>query len=189
MFRGKLIEEFHSGNTIRSETALRSLLEQKNSLQEIEKIVDHPDAEVRWWATRALASLDQADAGKLLVNKLRDADLAVRHCAALALSHRPVESAVPELIDALKDDDSLLKRLAAEALVKIGNEATLPLVEALESGDQATQLEVARALALIGDTRAVPALFKLAESDSVVLQHWASEGLEKMGIGMAFFTP
>ncbi|MGH2582699.1 MAG: HEAT repeat domain-containing protein [Anaerolineales bacterium] len=189
METGVLVEEFSSGDAIRSETALRAVLQQKNSLQEIEKIVEHTNAEVRWWATRALAALDQEEAGRMLVKKLRDPDLAVRQCAALALSHRPVAGSVPELIEALKNEDSLLKRLAAEALVKLENEGTLALVEILDSGDQATQVEAARALAFIGDTRAVPALFKLAESDSVVLQHWASEGLEKMGVGMAFFTP
>jgi HEAT repeat protein len=189
METGEIVKEFSSGNAIRSETALRDILRQKNSLQEIGKIAEHRDPEVRWWATRALASLDQEDAGPLLAKKLRDPDLAVRQCAALALSHRPLASAAPELIEALKDEDSLLKRLASEALVKIGSEATLALIEILNSGDRATQVEAARALALIGDTRAVPALFKLAESDSVVLQHWASEGLEKIGIGMSFFIP
>jgi hypothetical protein len=42
-------------------------------------------------------------------------------------------------------------------------------------------------LALIGDTRAVPALFKLLESESALVEHWASTGLAKMGVGMSFF--
>jgi hypothetical protein len=29
----------------------------------------------------------------------------------------------------------------------------------------------------------------LLDSDSAVLEHWASEGLEKMGVGMSFFSP
>ena len=53
----------------------------------------------------------------------------------------------------------------------------------------ATRLEAARALSEIGDTRAIPVLFKALEEGSVVLEYWASEGLEKMGVGMTFFEP
>jgi HEAT repeat protein len=50
-------------------------------------------------------------------------------------------------------------------------------------------LEAARALALIGDQRAIPALFALLSEDSVMLDYWANEGLDKMGAGMVYLIP
>jgi HEAT repeat protein len=50
-------------------------------------------------------------------------------------------------------------------------------------------MEIARILALIGDTRAVPTLFHALDDDSALIRHWVDEGLERMGIGMAFFKP
>jgi HEAT repeat protein len=53
----------------------------------------------------------------------------------------------------------------------------------------AARIQAARALALIGDTRAIPELFNALDGDSALLEYWAGEGLEKMGVGMVFFTP
>ena len=47
----------------------------------------------------------------------------------------------------------------------------------------------ARALALIGDTEAIPALFKAWGEGSTMIQYWAEEGLDRMGVGMQFFIP
>jgi HEAT repeat protein len=58
----------------------------------------------------------------------------------------------------------------------------------MESGSHIARLEAARALASIGDTRAIPALFD-ALDDSALLEYWANEGLERMGVGMCFFSP
>jgi HEAT repeat protein len=49
--------------------------------------------------------------------------------------------------------------------------------------------EAARSLAAIGDPRAVPALYEVLEDDSALLVYWAEQGLERMGVGMAFFKP
>jgi HEAT repeat protein len=59
----------------------------------------------------------------------------------------------------------------------------------LQDGSKFSRIEAARALALIGDTRAVPALFKALDEESAVMEHWAGEGLERMGIGMVFYSP
>ena len=42
---------------------------------------------------------------------------------------------------------------------------------------------------MIGDTRAIPELYKMLDSDSALLEYWASDGLERMGVGMVFFAP
>jgi HEAT repeat protein len=85
--------------------------------------------------------------------------------------------------------DALLARLAANALACTGADAVPALLEVLEKGEQALRLEAARALAHIGDERSIPALFKALDEDSALMEYWANEGLERMGVGMVFFKP
>jgi HEAT repeat protein len=146
------------------------------------------EADVRWWAARALAALPNADTVPLLLQALEDEAAAVRQCAALGLRQRPDPDAVAGLARALDDPDSLTRRLAGEALQAIGSAAVPALLAVMESGSHIARLEAARALASIGDTRAIPALFD-ALDDSALLEYWANEGLERMGVGMCFFSP
>jgi NADPH-dependent ferric siderophore reductase len=46
-----------------------------------------------------------------------------------------------------------------------------------------------RVLALVGDKSSIPALFEALDSDSMLIEYWANEGLERMGVGMVFFKP
>jgi HEAT repeat protein len=50
-------------------------------------------------------------------------------------------------------------------------------------------MEAMRALALIGDQRSIPLLFEALDSDSMLMEYWANEGLERMGVGMIFYKP
>jgi len=187
---GELLRNLTSGDSLRAEQAALELpIHKEAALKELSHLITSKNADARWWAARALAGFAQPAAGDLLASALADPDASVCQCAALALSKRPHAAAIPVLIANLQADDLLLARLAADALVALGAPAVEPLIAALETDRQNGKVEAARALALIGDTRGVPVLFKLLDSDSVVLEHWASEGLEKMGVGMSFFAP
>lgn len=149
----------------------------------------HPDSERRWWAIRALSALAPPQGIPVLLNAIHDLDESVRLCAVLGLRENPHPSAVDPLIALLSDPDRLLARLAGDALIAIGSPATGPLLEAVISAGQPARLEACRALAGIGDPEAITILFKLLDDDSALLEYWASEGLERMGIGMSFFNP
>jgi len=71
----------------------------------------------------------------------------------------------------------------------MGSEAVLPLLEALQRGDSPVRVEAVRALAKIGDQRAISALFEALDEGSALIEYWASEGLDKMGVGMVYFKP
>jgi HEAT repeat protein len=129
------------------------------------------------------------DAVPEMLRGLADPDPAVRQCAALGLQRRPSERAIPALISAMDDSDSLAARLAANALAATGPPAVPALLDVMQTGSSKASLEAARALALIGDTRAIPALFQALDGDSMLLEYWANEGLERMGVGMVFFKP
>lgn len=184
----ELLADLRSGNVSRAEAAARALPEHKTkAVAALGPLLDDPDPETRWWAARALAELDEEGVGPLLVKALGDEDRSVQEAAALSVRRRPAPEAVPALVKLLGHPDQLLARLAGDALAAIGEYATSGLIEALENGAPPAQVGAARALAQIGDMRSASALFKLLDSDSAMLEHWASEGLEKMGIGMTFF--
>jgi HEAT repeat protein len=96
---------------------------------------------------------------------------------------------VPALIASLQDGDSLVVRIAANALVASGSMAVPALLQAARDGSQKSQMEAMRALALIGDQRSIPLLFEALDSDSMLMEYWANEGLERMGVGMIFYKP
>lgn len=159
------------------------------AFKQLQPLLAEADPDARWWAVRALAAF-QGDTGLAEIRQaLQDSDLAVRQCAALGLAQRPFAAAVPELVAAMQRGDDLLLRLAANALIRVGAPAVPALIELLEQGAEPARMEAARALALIADPQAIPALFALYESDSILLEYWAAEGLGRMGAGSVYFKP
>lgn len=163
--------------------------EGRNSLPILKELTAEANPDARWWATRALAEIEDPEIPALLAHALVDPDPEVRYCGAMALHRQPGEQAIPSLIQALDTQDTLLARLAGNALVAMGDPAVPALIAVMDNGPHVARLEAARALSEIGDTRAIPALFKALEEGSIILEYWASEGLEKMGVGMTFFEP
>ncbi|MBW8012428.1 MAG: HEAT repeat domain-containing protein [Chloroflexi bacterium] len=147
------------------------------------------DADTRWWSVRALAEFGIPKAMDLFRAALEDENEGVRHCAALALRQQPDPASIKSLAKLLSSEDRILARLAADALIAIGESATPTLLEIIESGKQTARLEAVRALAAIGDHTSVSVLFGLLDDDSALIEYWADQGLEKMGIGMVFFEP
>jgi HEAT repeat protein len=185
-----ITSEFTSGSDFRAEKAALDLTSTGlQSITVINQLLADQRVEVRWWAIRSLAEVQSPRVTQLLVNSLSDPDLSVRQCAALALQHQPDPLATPVLIQLLNSTDQLLARLAGDALIAIGSDAVPALLEVMQEGNLKIRIEAARALGKIGDTRAVPELFKALDGESAVLEHWAEEGLERMGIGMVFYQP
>jgi HEAT repeat protein len=188
--QASLLNQLTSGDDQRAEAAALALADLgAEILPSLQSLLHNPDPETRWWATRALAELDTPQVPPLLIKSLQDKDITVRQCAALALSFRPHDTAVAYLIAVLNDPDRLLAHLAADALVATGAAAVLALLEVMQTGPQTARLEAVRALALIGDTRAIPTLFTALDEGSALIEYWADEGLQRMGVGMTFFKP
>lgn len=188
--KSALINAFKCGSDQRAEkAALQLATHGSSSLELLKELLNHPEADVRWWATRALAEIPVPETIELTLVALQDQDPAVQQCATLALQHQPHPAAIPQLINALDAPDRLLGRLAGDALIAIANEAVPALIQAAENHSQSARLEAVRALSLIGDTRSIPVLFKILGEDSAVMEYWAEQGLEKMGVGMVFFKP
>ncbi len=185
-----LVAELTSGDDVRAEAAANRLPEfGEAGLVVLRSLLTDPSPDVRWWAVRALVEYSGCQTNPLIISALGDTDQAVRQCAILALHQCPDESAVGALISMMFEDDSLTARLAANALIAIGAPAVSALISLLNDSPPRQRLEAVRALAMIGDQRSIPVLFNALDEDSALMEYWANEGLERMGVGMMFFKP
>jgi HEAT repeat protein len=190
MSPGELIKDLTSGDDGRAEAAARQVPALgPQILPDLQGLLSSPQADSRWWAARALAEIDDPRVPRLLQFTLHDSDLSVRQCAALALRYQPDARAIPDLIAMLEDKDRLLARLVADALVAIGEAAVPALLEVMGRAPQAARLEAVRALSRIGDHRSIPVLFAALDEASALVEYWADQGLERMGVGMVFYRP
>jgi len=185
-----LLSQLSCGDDEQAEEALTRLTDWgPEAVAALEQRLSHPEADVRWWAVRALAELQDERVPGLLMLALSDPENSVRWCAGLALRKHPSSQASPALVGMLADQDALSRRLAGDALVAIGSPAVPGLLEAMQQDDYLVRLEAVRALAKIGDARSIPELFVALDDSSALIEYWASEGLEKMGVGMVYFKP
>jgi len=184
-----LLRDLTSGNETRAEKAVPGLIELgEESIPALLDLTHSSDVDHRWWALRVLAQSPQART-EWLVPFLRDPAREVRQCAALGLVIKPEESAIQPLVQALSDEDSMVSSLAVNALVKVGSAAVPSLIEVVKSAPQSARIHALRALAEIRDHRAIPVMMKVMEEDSVLLQHWAKEGLDRLGLDMVYMKP
>lgn len=184
-----LLSDLVSGDEERAEAAVPSLIEMDvDAVPALLDLTHSPNVDSRWWALRVLASTPHART-EWLVPFLNDPAPEVRQCAALGLAGKPNESAIEPLVHALSDDDSMVGSLAANALLKIGNAAVPSLIDAVKAGAQSRRIHALRALAEIRDHRAIPIMMQVMQEDSALLQHWAQEGLERLGLDMVYIKP
>jgi HEAT repeat protein len=150
----------------------------------------NPDPDTRWWAVRTLAQTPQTPTESLLPFLLTDPAPEVRQCAALGLAVKADAKAISPLVQALSDTDSMTAGLAANALIKTGKEAVPALIECVnDKRSQSARIHALRALAELRDQRAIPVMMQVMSEDSALLQHWAKEGLERLGLDMVYIKP
>ncbi len=185
-----VLDELSCGEDERAEAALSHIAAWgSQAFDVLSERLSSPEPDVRWWAVRGLAEVQDERVPELLVQALADPDLGVRWCAGLALRNQPSEKAVPALVSLLSQEEALTRRLAGDALVAVGSQAVSSLLEVMQAGQHQARLEAVRALAKISDERSIPALFAALDDSSALIEYWASEGLEKMGVGMVFYKP
>jgi HEAT repeat protein len=199
----ELCNALTSGSETRAEKAVPGLIELgEDAIPALLDLTRSPEVDHRWWGLRVLAQSPLAQA-EWLVPFLSDPAREVRQCAALGLALKPNESATQPLVRALSDNDSMVSSLAVNALVKIGKAAVPSLIEVVKrSSDtssgaqqvkgntpQSARIHALRALAEIRDHRAIPVMMKVMEEDSALLQHWAKEGLDRLGLDMVYMKP
>lgn len=185
-----LLGELLSGDETRAENAVPVLIELgENAIPALMDLTQSPNVDSRWWALRTLAQSPLLQTEWLVPFLLNDSAPEVRQCAALGLGTKADESAIQPLVTALSDKDSMVGNLAMNALVKIGKLAVPALIECVKNKSQSARILALRALAEIRDHRAIPVMMQVMDEESVLLQHWAKEGLERLGLDMVYIKP
>lgn len=183
-----LLADLTSGDDVRAEQSIIPLIELgEAAMKPLLDLTRSHDADIRWWAVRALAASPHTLTVDL-IPLLNDSSSAVRAAAALAILNHPSEEAIEGLIKTLYDEDSLTANLASNALVKIGSPTTPSLLKVMEEAQTNIRILAIRALAEIKDHRAIPIMMKCLnnENESAVIQYWAQQGLEKLGLDMVY---
>ena len=190
-----LLNDLISGDEARAEAAVAPLIGLgEDAVPALQELTQSSNVDSRWWALRVLAASSHLQS-EWLVPFLSDPAPEVRQCAALGLAGKPDERAVEPLVRALNDEDSMVATLAANALVKTGSPAVPSLIDVAKrstiegSGSQSRRIHALRALAEIRDHRAIPVMMQVMQEDSALLQHWAQEGLERLGLDMVYIKP
>ncbi len=185
----ELLADLTSGDEQRAEAAALRLAEMGDRvLGPLEKLLDSEVADRRWWAIRTIGQMPSPRID-LLIRALRDRSGDVRAAAALALATHPDEKAVPALVKALEDHDSIVAVLAVNALISIGKPAAPALIEAYPAMNPHGKIQTMRALADIRDHRAIPLMMKAIEEESALMRFWAEQGLERLGLNMVYIKP
>ncbi|GAB4449036.1 MAG: hypothetical protein OHK0041_09990 [Anaerolineales bacterium] len=186
----ELLSDLTSGDETRAENAAAALTQLgESAFPSLLDLTRSPDADIRWWAVRTLAQSPRCPTEWLIPFLIQDPAPEVRQCAALGLAGKADESAIQPLVRALSDADGMVGTLAAAALVKIGSAAVPSLIEVVKTGAQSARILALRALAEIKDHRAIPVMMKVMEEESSLLQYWAQEGLERLGLNMIYLKP
>jgi len=173
----------------RAEAAACELAELgETALSSLERLLNSSIVDRRWWAVRTLAQMRQPPLN-WLIDALNDQSFEVREAAALALTTHPSENAIPGLVHALGDTEGMLGELAMNALTEIGKPTIPALLEAYRSAHTKAQVQIIRTLAEIRDHRAIPLMLKATEEDSAIVNYWAKEGLERLGLNMVYIKP
>ncbi|HQV63502.1 MAG TPA: HEAT repeat domain-containing protein [Anaerolineales bacterium] len=185
----ELLAELTSGDDTRAEKSIPAIVDLgMAAIPTLLELTRAEEVDSRWWAVRALAASPHTRTENL-IPLLSDSASEVRAAAALALCNHPDESAIPALINTLSDEDSLTAGLAGNALVKIGSPSVPSLLTVMSEAPTGIRIIVLRALSEIRDHRAIPVMMKSLSEESAVLQYWAQEGLERLGLDMVYGKP
>jgi HEAT repeat protein len=184
-----LLADLVSGEDSRAESAATALAQLgAEAAHSLRQLLSAGQEDHRWWAIRALSAHSHANGADFLP-ALQDNSPDVRQCAILALCHHPHPPAADRLIHFLRAPDPLTANLAATALAAIGADAVPALIQTLQSEHPRARLEATRALAQIRDPRAIPALMQALQNDSALMEYWATQGLENLGLNMLLLKP
>ncbi len=137
---------------------------------------------VRMAVVKALGNLRDPRSIKPLISVMKEKLSAERHLAMEPLV-KIGASALDPLLAELKSNDPDVVRIAADALVEIGEpRATEPLIDVFKTTDSnAVRISLVAALGKIGDEKAIPVLLAALNDEMPVVRRLAAASLAKIG--------
>jgi HEAT repeat protein len=126
-----------------------------------------PDWRMRKWAVEQFAALEAAIRVPALLQALHDDDSQVRYAALLSLEGARGDAVIWGLLDTLRDPDHLVADAASMLLGRLGRDAVPELLNALVDDDVNVRGRAIEALGRIGDPSAVLRLIPLLEDTAI----------------------
>lgn len=150
------------------------------ALSYLKSAINHPSENVRFWTTRVLASMGN-EALSPLIDSLNDPNQDIRIFAATALGETEDKRAVYPLIKALKDRVWLVRKSAADSLMKIGLMHIEVLVKSLNDPNPDIRYWIERIIGEIGDKAIKPLVDVLKNDRNREMRFFAAFGLSAIG--------
>ena len=141
---------------------------------------DDEDERVRRAAVEHLAFLEDDRVKDVLAQKLKTDVPAVRAAVVVAMSH--LEGTVPNLVEALKDNDPWVRYFAAKSLGRLNDSKSIDaLVEVVENEPlNHVRIAALEALGKLGGNKAVHVISGYVRSDDRDMARVAAEALEEI---------
>jgi HEAT repeat protein len=176
-----LLEDKQMHNRLNAVIALSNVGDER-AVPGLVSVLNDVDRQVREPAVTALVKIGPK-AVPYLLEVLRDADRAAfRPKAAMVLGYILDTTAIPPLVEALRDPDVAVRSAAADALAGFKDPRTVePLVAALRDRATSVRFSVLGSLWQIGDARAVPALLPILRDTETSVRLRAVQALGHLG--------
>lgn len=170
---------------IRTSCRCLSEIKDKRAVPDLIKVLNHPDYQIRNYATTALGNTKDTTAFNSIVEILKDSIEVPRKAAAYALGELNDKRGIPYLISALSDKHFSVRMVAMESLVKIGKGAIPSLIQVLDDWSENDSTEKSssyylaiEALGKIKEPQVLPVLLDLLKSPD-----WMTKGVAVEALG------
>ncbi len=183
----QLVQALQTDDIWQIRTACRCLAEIKDrrAMPDLIKVLNHPDYQIRNYATTALGNTKDTTAFNSVVEILKDSIEVPRKAAAYALGELNDKRGIPYLIFALSDKHFSVRMVAMESLVKIGKGAIPSLIQLLDNWSESDSTEkpnsyylAIEALGKIKEPQVLPILLDLLKSFD-----WMTKGVAVEALG------
>ena len=156
-------------------------IESPRAVAALSAALDDRETKVREMVVWALGEIEDASAAGALSKALGDANVGVRRKAAWAIGELDLTGeAPPALIEATRDQDREVRKIAAHALGEIGDPAAVGALAVLARGqDNALRYAAVHALSEIEDSAAVEVLVELLKDADPEVRKIAAQALGK----------
>jgi HEAT repeat protein len=157
------------------------MLKDPAAIEPLTQLLGDTEPAVRLAAVDALAAYRQPELLICFVLAAQDADATVRACGVAGMGTCGNAKAVPQLLKALKDENSGVRAAATEAVATYG-ELARPGVNALLQDDSAdTRAAAIQALGALGHPASIPNLIPLLTDVDPVVCSSATRALARFG--------